>query len=64
MKKSYPLKQLYEEMAFIGYYIHWPHAEIMALDHAERTRWCSEISDINKAFNEDAGKKNIFDIEV
>ena len=64
MKKGYPLNQLYEEMAFIAYHFHWPHEEIMALDHSERTRWCREISNINKVFNEDAGKKNIFDIDM
>ncbi len=29
----------------------------MALDHKERRRWCSEISDINKNLNPSDSKK-------
>lgn len=32
----------------MSYYFHWPHEEIMNLDHFERRRWCEEISKINK----------------
>ena len=46
--KAYPLNQLYEEMAFIAYHFHWPSAELMALEHRERRRWCREISGINR----------------
>lgn len=41
--KGYPLKELYEEMAFVAYYFHWPWVEIMQLPHGERRRWCEEI---------------------
>ncbi|MBQ1500538.1 MAG: hypothetical protein IIZ38_19705 [Sphingomonas sp.] len=50
--KAYPLHQLYGEMAFIAYHFHWPSAELMALEHAERRRWCREISDINRRLDE------------
>lgn len=46
--KAYPLPQLYEEMAFIAFHFHWPSEELMALEHGERRRWCSEISSINR----------------
>jgi hypothetical protein len=49
--KAYPLDQLYEEMAFIAYHFHWPRAELMGLEHAERRRWCAEISRINRQLN-------------
>lgn len=62
MIKAYPEDKLYGEMAFIAYYLHWPRKEIMELTHAERARWCMEISDIHKKLNVDAEKKNIFDI--
>lgn len=58
----YPEKQLYEEMAFLSYYMHWSHEEVMTLEHAERARWCKEISAINKKLNGEENKKNIFDI--
>jgi len=35
-------------MAFLGYYLHWPVEDLMALDHRERRRWCEEVSAINK----------------
>jgi len=34
-------------MAFLAYYLHWPNEEIMNLDHAERRRWCQQVSKIN-----------------
>jgi hypothetical protein len=39
---------LYEEMAFIALHFHWARAEVLSLEHAERRRWCREISAINE----------------
>jgi hypothetical protein len=58
--KGYPLDELYEEMAFIAYYLHWPISEIMELPHDERRRWCAEVSKINRNLNGE--QKNIFDV--
>lgn len=44
----YPQDRLYQEMAFLSYYLHWPLDEVMNLDHRERRRWCEEVSAINK----------------
>lgn len=49
---GYPLGQLYEEVAFIAYHFNWPHHEVMQLEHQDRRRWVSEISDINRRMNE------------
>ena len=49
---GYPSDRLYEEVAFIAYYLHWPHEQIMSLDHRERQRWVNEVSQINKQLNE------------
>lgn len=49
--RAYPVKALYEEMAFIAHHFHWSHAELMALDHRERRRWCDEISNMNRALD-------------
>lgn len=51
--KGYPLDRLYEEVAFIAYYFHWTHHEVMNLDHLERRKWCQEISRINKKLSHD-----------
>ncbi|OGO05861.1 MAG: hypothetical protein A2Y60_02585 [Chloroflexi bacterium RBG_13_54_9] len=50
--EGYPPDQLYEEMAYIAYYFHWPLPEIMELEHAERRRWAEEISKINQQLSE------------
>jgi hypothetical protein len=45
---GYPLHALYEEMAFLAYYLHWPPEVLLSLDHAERRRWVAEVSDVNR----------------
>jgi hypothetical protein len=50
---GYPLGRLREEVAFIAYYFHWPYEEVMNMDHAERRRWCEEISRINRKLKPD-----------
>ena len=58
---AYPRRQLYEEMAFIAQHFHWSRDQLMALEHAERRRWCREISNINRQL--DGAPRNPFDIE-
>lgn len=48
---GYPLDQLYQEVAFVAYHVHWPHDEVMAMEHADRRRWVAEISAINQQIN-------------
>ncbi|MDR1627942.1 MAG: hypothetical protein LBR79_04135 [Oscillospiraceae bacterium] len=47
----------------MAYYFHWPHGEVMNLNHKERIKFCNEISKINKKMNGDSNSKskNIFD---
>lgn len=59
---NYPVDRLYEEVGFVAYYFHWSHDEIMNMEHAERRRWCDEISRINRKMNEDTDKPNVFDV--
>jgi hypothetical protein len=49
---GYPSDALYEEVAFIAYYLHWSYEQIMGLDHLERRRWVGEVSRINQQMNE------------
>ena len=56
--KGYPVDQLYAEMAFIAYYVHWSRDELMSLEHSERRRWCREISMINRNLD-DTTRKSI-----
>lgn len=57
---GYPLDRIYEEVAFLGYYLHWPYGEIMRMEHRERKRWCEEVSRINRKISGEP--KNIFDV--
>lgn len=51
---GYPSETLFEEVAFVAYYLHWPYDQIMHLDHRERRRWVTELSKINHRLNEAA----------
>ena len=50
---SYPLGQLYQEVAFVAYHFHWSRDEVLDLAHPERRRWVEEIGRINEAMNEE-----------
>jgi hypothetical protein len=47
-------------MAFVAYHLHWGREELMQLEHAERRRWCREISAINRRL--DGAPANPFEI--
>ncbi len=49
--RAYPAQQLREEMAFIAYHFHWGPDDLLTLEHAERRRWCREISKINRTLD-------------
>lgn len=48
---GYPLKSLYQEVAFIAYHFHWPPDAVLELEHGDRRRWVREISDLNERMN-------------
>jgi len=50
---GYPRDDLFREVAFIAYYLHWQMEEIMSLDHRERQRWVAEVSKINERLNQE-----------
>lgn len=54
-----PADQLYREIAFIAYHFHWSYEDILALEHADRRRWCEEISRINDTMNAGEPQKTI-----
>lgn len=58
--KRYPVDRIFEEVAFIAYYFHWNHDDIMTMEHRDRRRWCEEISRINRQLNDDPD--NMFDV--
>jgi hypothetical protein len=48
----YPSQQLFEEVAYIAYHLHWSHEQIMQMDHRERRQWVQEVARINERLNE------------
>jgi|GEM_PF-444376 hypothetical protein len=55
----YPQDRLFQEMSFLGYYLHWSKEELLNMPHWERRRWCSEVSAINKKLS--GTDKNTFE---
>ena len=51
---GYPAEQLFQEVAYLAYYFHWPHSEIMDMNHLERLVWVNELARINRTLNEPA----------
>ena len=49
---GYPPEQLFQEVAYLAYYFHWPHSEIMDMNHIERLRWVDELARINRTLTE------------
>ncbi|WP_370543357.1 DUF6760 family protein [Geobacter sp. OR-1] len=52
---GYPPERLAGEVAYIAYHFHWPHDEIMGMEHHERQRWVDEIAAINRRINDSTG---------
>ena len=50
---GYPLRSLYEEVAFVAYHFHWSPEAVLDLEHDERRRWVKEISAINERMNQE-----------
>jgi hypothetical protein len=40
----------------LAYHFHWPHDEILALEHRERQLWMDEVGRINRRLNEEGGR--------
>ena len=64
MIEPYPLDRLYEELAFVAYYFHWPITEILELAHPERKRWVEEISAVNQRISEGVGLDQVRSLSV
>ncbi|MBD9006999.1 MAG: hypothetical protein EGQ98_01275 [Clostridium sp.] len=58
--ETYPADKIYKEAAFLAYYLHWSHDDIMEMSHLDRIRWCSEVSGINSRLNDEP--ENVFKI--
>lgn len=48
----YPTDRLQEEIAFLGYYLHWNYDELLQMEHKERHQWLQQVSNINRKLND------------
>jgi hypothetical protein len=44
---TYAADRLYEEVAYVAYYLHWSRNDILDLEHAERQRYVSQVASLN-----------------
>lgn len=49
-------ERLFEEVAYLAYYFHWPYSQIMSLNHLERRRWAHEVARLNERINDANGE--------
>ncbi|MET8995894.1 DUF6760 family protein [Amycolatopsis sp. NPDC004169] len=42
---------MWEEIAYLAYYLHWPFTELADLDHHSRSRVITEVGRINEQLN-------------
>lgn len=49
---GYPPEHLFQEVAYLAYYFHWSHAQIMGMNHIERLVWVDQVARINTRLNE------------
>jgi hypothetical protein len=49
---TYAADRLFEEVAYVAYYLHWAPDSILDLEHPLRRRFIEEIGKINRQFSE------------
>jgi hypothetical protein len=49
---TYAADQLYQEVAYVAYYFHWPLDGILDMEHPLRRRFVEEIGHINRQLSE------------
>jgi len=48
---TYAADELFEEVAYVAYYLHWSMDSILDMEHPLRARWASQVSKINQEIN-------------
>ena len=48
---TYAPDRLFEEVAYVAYYLHWPLEQILDMEHPLRVRMIDEIGKINEQIN-------------
>ncbi|KAB2929267.1 MAG: hypothetical protein F9K24_20400 [Leptonema illini] len=56
---GYPLDRLYEEIAFLSYYLHWDLSTLLALEHRDRQAWVEQVSAIHRKMEDGEETRSI-----
>jgi len=48
---TYAADRLFEEVAYVAYYLHWPLDAILDMEHPLRSRFIEQIGSINTEIN-------------
>ena len=49
---TYAADRLFEEVAYVAYYMHWPLDQILGMENPVRRRFVDEIGKINRQLSE------------
>jgi hypothetical protein len=52
---TYAPDVLFDEVAYVAYYFHWPMDSILAMEHPVRRRFIAAIGSINRQINGEEG---------
>ena len=54
---GYPLERLRQEVAYLGFHVHWSYETVMNMEHWERRYWLREVVALgSEAGNERAAR--------
>lgn len=49
--------QIYKEITYLAYFLHWDYQTLINMDHRERQKWAKEVSELHARMNQSQGKK-------
>ncbi|CAN5915789.1 hypothetical protein BH23ACT10_BH23ACT10_38070 [soil metagenome] len=44
----YPTSDLWSEVGYLAYHLHWPLDDLLDLEHGDRTRLVTQVADLNE----------------
>ncbi|MFJ6054582.1 DUF6760 family protein [Streptomyces sp. NPDC092307] len=50
--KVYAAEDLRSEIAYLAYHFHWPHNELLALEHIQRIGYIRQVAGIHQRLGE------------
>lgn len=44
----YPMTELWGEVSYLAYHLHWRLDDLLDLEHSDRTRLVTQVADLNE----------------